>query len=183
MCISNFRFLDPDHIPHLAEDCLSQADKKKIVKDSENNSAPHIDTNGEKPEENSGGPSDKPTYKRLSKAEKKRLRGLFVNTLHCAIYVHVLTVTFSKLPGQNKARPAPFKVDREQILCHTLIDLVEGETPEPCNRSKCFSMHDIKAFMAKRPPDIGTTCYNYEVRGRCPRGINCRCVCLIQVSS
>ncbi|XP_034236634.1 tRNA-dihydrouridine(47) synthase [NAD(P)(+)]-like isoform X2 [Thrips palmi] len=143
-------FLDPDHIPHLAEDCLSQADKDKFASGSANNGATEVDENGKESGQNSGGLSDKPAFKRLSKAEKKKLR------------------------GQNKARPPPFKVDREQILCHTLVDIVEGETPAPCNNARCFSIHDIKAFMAIRPPDIGTTCYNFEVRGRCPRGINCR---------
>lgn len=142
-------FLDLNHIPHLAEDCLSEVDKKKFGGDSTNSDAADTEKNLEEPS-NSRNPADKPTFKRLSKAEKKKLR------------------------GQNKARPAPFKVNKEQILCHTLVDIVEGETPEPCNNPRCFSLHDVKAFLAIRPPDIGTTCYNFEVRGRCPRGINCR---------
>ncbi|KAK3916031.1 tRNA-dihydrouridine(47) synthase [NAD(P)(+)]-like [Frankliniella fusca] len=158
-------FIVLDHVPHLAEGCLSNADKEKFSssaaenanKDGEKcNETPETEKAGaqgastEKCDPNSEGSLEPPSKKRLSKSEKKKLR------------------------GQNKARPPPFKVNREIILCHTLVDIVEGEEPVPCSNNRCTNMHDVKAFMAIRPRDIGTTCYNFETRGRCPRGLTCR---------
>lgn len=68
---------------------------------------------------------------RLSKKEKKKLR------------------------GQNKSRPAPFKIDREKQLCNTLIDRAENENEKKCTNSKCKFLHDVKEFLAIKPKDIG----------------------------
>lgn len=149
-------FIVSDHVPHLAEDCLSADDKKKFSSTSRDVPAVDeakcdlIDESGEKCDSKSESSLEPPQKKRLSKSEKKKLR------------------------GQNKARPPPFKVNRDVILCHTLVDILEGEEAVPCSNARCTNMHDVKAFMAIRPQDIGTTCYNFEVRGRCPRGLTCR---------
>ncbi|KAJ1522952.1 hypothetical protein ONE63_002090 [Megalurothrips usitatus] len=135
-------FIVTDHVPLLAENCLAQADKETFVNETA--------VAGETEEIKTEGNGECVEKKRLSKSEKKKLR------------------------GQNKARPPPYKVNKEVILCHTLVDLLEGETAEPCRNQRCTNMHDVKAFMAIRPPDIGATCHNFNVRGRCPRGLTCR---------
>lgn len=67
---------------------------------------------------------------RLSKKEKKKLR------------------------GQNKARPAPYKIPREQQLCNSLIDRQEHDDKK-CANTKCKFLHDVKEYLNIKPKDIG----------------------------
>jgi hypothetical protein len=38
----------------------------------------------------------------------------------------------------------------------------------------CKYSHDVKAFMAERPPDLGPTCVVYDLFGHCRMGAMCR---------
>lgn len=57
--------------------------------------------------------------------------------------------------GQNKSRPAPFKIAREQQLCNSLVDVAENEEAKKCSNEKCKFLHDVKAYFAVKPKDIG----------------------------
>lgn len=81
--------------------------------------------------------------------------------------------------GQNKSRGPTFVVGKEITLCPELIDRSEAaelneDGTKLCMFSNCKCMHSIKEYLAIKPPDIGDVCYNYTVRGRCPRGLMCR---------
>ncbi|XP_063231043.1 tRNA-dihydrouridine(47) synthase [NAD(P)(+)]-like [Bacillus rossius redtenbacheri] len=76
--------------------------------------------------------------------------------------------------GQNKARPLPFKEDREGRLCPSLVDVGQDQPWPQCANSKCACQHDVAAFLRAKPRDIAPTCYLYSVRGSCPRGLTCR---------
>uniref|UniRef100_A0A6M2DI39 tRNA-dihydrouridine(47) synthase [NAD(P)(+)] n=1 Tax=Xenopsylla cheopis TaxID=163159 RepID=A0A6M2DI39_XENCH len=75
--------------------------------------------------------------------------------------------------GQNKARPAPFKVSNNDKLCRELIDVLENEI-RTCTYKGCKSQHNVLEYLKNKPKDIGDTCYVYKVRGRCPFGLSCR---------
>lgn len=68
---------------------------------------------------------------RLSKKEKKKLR------------------------GQNKARPAPFKLKREKQLCNSLVNTAENEEPKKCTNEKCKFLHNVQEYLQMKPKDIG----------------------------
>lgn len=84
-----------------------------------------------------------------------------------------------KLRGQNKSRGPTFVVDKEITLCPELIDRTEAsdlieDGKKFCRFTNCKCMHSVQEYLAIKPPDIGGVCYNYMVRGRCPRGLMCR---------
>lgn len=85
----------------------------------------------------------------------------------------------SLFSGQNKSRGPTFVVGKEITLCPQLIDKIEAselneDGTKQCRFSDCKCMHSIKEYLAIKPPDIADECYNYIVRGRCPRGLTCR---------
>lgn len=79
-----------------------------------------------------------------------------------------------KLKGQNKSRGPTFHIKKEQELCNSLIIVAEGEEIPKCNRSNCRFLHDIQEYLTIKPKDIGDTCYNYQISGKCSRGLACR---------
>ena len=38
---------------------------------------------------------------------------------------------------------------------------------------KCYFTHDIAAFLARKPKDIGTRCVQYDIYRECPNGLSC----------
>merc|ERR1711970_411992 len=38
----------------------------------------------------------------------------------------------------------------------------------------CHYLHDVQAFLASKPPDLGPNCYQYDAYGFCPLTIHCR---------
>lgn len=79
-----------------------------------------------------------------------------------------------KLRGQNKARPPPFKVSREQSLCPSIADQTLTEPARKCGNPRCTYLHDRKEYLKIKPEDIGTECCTFNLTGKCPRGITCR---------
>ncbi|KAJ8972171.1 hypothetical protein NQ314_000299 [Rhamnusium bicolor] len=79
-----------------------------------------------------------------------------------------------KLKGQNKSRGPTFHVNKESELCNTLVHIVEGEETPKCNRNNCNFLHDVQKYLEMKPKDIGETCYNYHIFGKCSRGLTCR---------
>ncbi|XP_026465814.1 tRNA-dihydrouridine(47) synthase [NAD(P)(+)]-like [Ctenocephalides felis] len=75
--------------------------------------------------------------------------------------------------GQNKSRPAPYKVTVDDKLCRELIDVLENETRN-CTYKNCKCQHDVLSYLQNKPKDIGDFCYIYKLRGRCPAGLSCR---------
>ena len=39
---------------------------------------------------------------------------------------------------------------------------------------RCRYSHDMAAYLATKPPDLGPRCYVWDVHGRCPSGVSCR---------
>ncbi|XP_076632250.1 dihydrouridine synthase 3 [Colletes latitarsis] len=79
-----------------------------------------------------------------------------------------------KLRGQNKARPAPFKAQRELNLCPWIADQAADEPEKKCNNKRCTFLHDRIEYLKIKPDDIGTECYLFNLTGKCPRGAACR---------
>ncbi|KAK4328770.1 hypothetical protein Pmani_000829 [Petrolisthes manimaculis] len=46
--------------------------------------------------------------------------------------------------------------------------------PRRCSFPSCAFMHDVTAFLATKPPDLGPHCHNFHTFGRCPYGVVCR---------
>ncbi|XP_044728521.1 tRNA-dihydrouridine(47) synthase [NAD(P)(+)]-like [Chrysoperla carnea] len=82
--------------------------------------------------------------------------------------------TKKKARGQNKARRIPFKRDLTLELCKQLIDIAEGEESKTCSYPNCKFIHNVEDYLKSKPADVGNNCYNFDVRGRCPRGLACR---------
>lgn len=75
-----------------------------------------------------------------------------------------------KLKGQNKRRPYDaIQIPRSEKLCPRIA---HGDDC-PYNE-KCDYVHDIRAYLAKKQPDIGDRCYLFDTFGRCPYGASCR---------
>ncbi|KZC04502.1 PREDICTED: tRNA-dihydrouridine(47) synthase [NAD(P)(+)]-like [Dufourea novaeangliae] len=79
-----------------------------------------------------------------------------------------------KLRGQNKARPAPFKAQRQVNLCPWIADQAVGEPEKKCDNKRCTFLHDRVEYLKIKPDDIGTECYLFNRSGKCPRGAACR---------
>ncbi|XP_017881892.1 tRNA-dihydrouridine(47) synthase [NAD(P)(+)]-like [Ceratina calcarata] len=79
-----------------------------------------------------------------------------------------------KLKGQNKARPLPFKAQRELNLCPWIADQAVGEPEKICDNKRCTFLHDRVEYLKIKPEDIADECYLFELTGRCPRGTACR---------
>lgn len=115
------RFVITDHVREVTLECVSDKDKQKLESDK-----PEDEKNGTG--ENESEPPEK--VQRLSKSEKKKLR------------------------GQNKARPAPFRQARESQLCNYLVDIVENEEKKQCPNEKCKFLHDTAEYLKSKPKDI-----------------------------
>lgn len=79
-----------------------------------------------------------------------------------------------KLRGQNKARPPPFKAQRELNLCPWIADQLEDEPEKQCDNKRCTFLHDRVEYLKIKPADIAEECYLFNLTGRCPRGTACR---------
>ncbi|CAM9173462.1 unnamed protein product [Chrysoparadoxa australica] len=69
--------------------------------------------------------------------------------------------------GRNTKRPRDERPDVRKRLCKAFL---RGD----CTYTTCRFSHDIKAVLADRPPDLGSRCYIWDIRGSCPYGIHCR---------
>lgn len=76
-----------------------------------------------------------------------------------------------KKRGQNKNRPAPYKVKRESQLCNSLAN---GDPTSSCSYPNCVYLHDVKKYLEEKPKDIGESCYIYSQTGHCQYGLTCR---------
>lgn len=76
-----------------------------------------------------------------------------------------------KLSGQNKARKNTFRPN-ETGFCNAIAESIKEE--DKCSIPNCRFSHDRKAYLEKKPPDLGETCYVYSLQGFCPRGLTCR---------
>ncbi|XP_003701116.1 dihydrouridine synthase 3 [Megachile rotundata] len=79
-----------------------------------------------------------------------------------------------KLRGQNKARPPPFKAQRELNLCPWIADQAVGEPEKKCDNKRCTFLHDRFEYLKIKPSDIRDECFLFNVTGRCLRGTACR---------
>lgn len=72
--------------------------------------------------------------------------------------------------GQNKARPRTVpRVGRESRICPRILH------NETCRfGDKCCFLHDINKYIENRPADIGDVCVNFELKGKCQFGVECR---------
>lgn len=74
-----------------------------------------------------------------------------------------------KLKGQNKHRPRNKTTPRAEKLCFKIG--TEGSCPFG---DTCAYSHDVDAYLATKPPDLGPTCYLYRTFGKCPYSYSCR---------
>lgn len=73
-----------------------------------------------------------------------------------------------KLRGQNKNRPREVRTPKSEKICFSFAN---GSCPHGTN---CCYSHDIDAYMAKKPPDLGENCYLFEMFGKCSYSFSCR---------
>lgn len=95
-------------------------------------------------EENTSGDKKQQKYQKTNKKERKR--------------------------GQNKNRPV-FKQDSSLFLCHSLMN---GPNLEKCTHQNCRYVHDLAAYFASKPEDLGEKCPVFDAIGFCTRGVTCR---------
>lgn len=74
-----------------------------------------------------------------------------------------------KLKGMNKKRPRQAKPDGKSKICRKFIEDETCPFGDNCNYS-----HNLENFIANRLPDIGETCVNFKLFGKCPYGVACR---------
>uniref|UniRef100_A0A1A7YC28 tRNA-dihydrouridine(47) synthase [NAD(P)(+)] n=1 Tax=Iconisemion striatum TaxID=60296 RepID=A0A1A7YC28_9TELE len=80
------------------------------------------------------------------------------------------TTDRKRLRGQNKSRPYTKPTTyEEKRLCLSVIQKRECTFGD-----KCTFYHDVTAYMASKPADIGEHCYLYETFGKCEYGLTCR---------
>jgi len=75
--------------------------------------------------------------------------------------------------GQNKKRPRDARLSDGEKMCNAVV---RGETC-PYGPDKCKYSHDLKQYLANRPPDIKEIeggCPIWNLRGYCPFGVTCR---------
>ena len=74
-----------------------------------------------------------------------------------------------KQRGQNRNRPRDKRVPPSERLCpSTKVNLA-------CSFGDgCYFSHDVAAYMATKPADIGGKCVFFELIGECPYGLECR---------
>ena len=74
-----------------------------------------------------------------------------------------------KQRGQNKNRPRDKRVPPSERLCPSIKVNLTCSFGEGCHFS-----HDVAAYMAGKPPDLGERCVLFELFGECPYGLECR---------
>ncbi|KAK7072357.1 tRNA-dihydrouridine(47) synthase [NAD(P)(+)]-like protein [Halocaridina rubra] len=80
-----------------------------------------------------------------------------------------------KLTGTNKNRPKLIKAPKSSKLCRSVWCLRIGEdSTKKCTYEKCDFSHDIVAYLASKPEDLGRECHNYRTFGMCHYGLTCR---------
>ncbi|XP_061933974.1 tRNA-dihydrouridine(47) synthase [NAD(P)(+)]-like isoform X2 [Apis cerana] len=79
-----------------------------------------------------------------------------------------------KLRGQNKARPPPFKTQRELNLCPWIADQAVDEPEKKCDNKRCIFLHDRIEYLKIKPDDISDECHLFKLSGRCLWGTTCR---------
>lgn len=89
-------------------------------------------------------------------------------------HVQYLLIVHRENAKKRKAEETgELKVEGKLTLCHSLREgPIEGRICE--HGTNCRHSHDIKAFMAQKPPDLGDECINYETYGYCSHGLLCR---------
>ncbi|KAJ2504832.1 tRNA-dihydrouridine(47) synthase [NAD(P)(+)]-like protein [Coemansia sp. RSA 2052] len=70
---------------------------------------------------------------------------------------------------RSKAKERAARADQGIRLC---ARIALGETC-PIG-DKCTYSHDTAAYLAEKEPDLGATCVNFDVYGRCSYGLRCR---------
>lgn len=69
----------------------------------------------------------------------------------------------------NKDRPRQSKPTGKDKMCSRFVENETCPFGEHCNYS-----HDLESFIANRLPDIGETCVNFKLFGKCRYGVACR---------
>lgn len=80
----------------------------------------------------------------------------------------------NKSRGQNKARPKTYRDDKQSKPCPSIMNLPSADELVPCQFNNCKFIHNPLDYLKSKPKDIGETCYVFNLRGQCPRGIACR---------
>ena len=73
-----------------------------------------------------------------------------------------------KAQSKPKRKRGDVKADPASRLCPAVS---RGET---CQLESCSYLHDISAYLASKPPDLGPRCYNYDTYGYCNNSFMCR---------
>lgn len=73
---------------------------------------------------------------------------------------------------RNRMKPVKFK--KENLLCHSVLSLKEGETAPPCKFPNCAYKHNVQEYLKSKPDDIGPECFCYRSLGKCNWGFTCR---------
>ncbi|XP_077446242.1 tRNA-dihydrouridine(47) synthase [NAD(P)(+)]-like [Stigmatopora argus] len=78
-----------------------------------------------------------------------------------------------RLRGQNKWRPhkKPTSYDEKRLCSSVIPGEGKGECPFG---DKCRFYHDVAAYVASKPADLGERCHVYDTFGKCTYGLNCR---------
>jgi tRNA-dihydrouridine synthase 3 len=71
--------------------------------------------------------------------------------------------------SKNKKRSREKRVEAKDRLCYS----VEKGIDCPFIHS-CPYEHDARQYLSNKPPDIGPSCYQYEIYGYCLSGLMCR---------
>ncbi|XP_054619936.1 tRNA-dihydrouridine(47) synthase [NAD(P)(+)]-like [Dunckerocampus dactyliophorus] len=76
-----------------------------------------------------------------------------------------------RLRGQNKSRPhkKPATYDEKRLCLSVIQDARECPFGD-----KCHFYHDVTAYLATKPADIGERCHIYDTFGKCAYGLTCR---------
>ncbi|CAO3693688.1 hypothetical protein G6F70_001856 [Rhizopus microsporus] len=71
--------------------------------------------------------------------------------------------------GANKGQRGKKRIEDSVRLCkYVAVD-------EECKiGEKCRFSHDLEAYLAAKPADIGNRCVNFDLFGKCPYGYKCR---------
>ena len=75
--------------------------------------------------------------------------------------------------GQKTKRPV-LKIKLSDRLCNNLVDVAPGVPMPECKFPSCKMQHDLPAYLATKPEDLGPECYVFNTQGYCPRGLACR---------
>jgi len=75
--------------------------------------------------------------------------------------------------GQKTKRPV-LKISLSARLCNNLVDVAPGAPVPECKFPNCKMLHDLPAYLAAKPEDLGPECYVFTTQGYCPRGLACR---------